>query len=300
MIYENTALLFDRKNFPYASIMLSSCDNVEYHCHKEAEIVFQISGTLEVLYNQHSHQLQAGDVFIIPPYISHALINPSKECTRLVHVVDFSISSINTDYLLGHDIDFSFINLLQQIEAHSRFWPETSKNQITEILQNMHYEYSVKSYAWEISITVLASQFILICLRHLPTRKDAFTNHGVNKLQAIIHYIATNFNQRLSLQECAKTLGFHPSYLSRYFKKHMGITFQDYIKNSRIEKSKILLLSSHISITDVCYEAGFTDLSTFNKLFKSSVGCSPSEYRKENYFIELNNYEVNNYTPKAF
>jgi len=268
MTYENTEALFDKKDFPYASITLSVMENVDLHCHKDAEIVFMISGTLEILYNQRIYKISAGDVFLIAPFTSHALINPSSDCTRQIHVIDFSvISSISPD---------------EQMEACSHNWPVKHKETFIATLQEMHQEYTAKEYAWELAVTGLANRLLLICLRHIPKSKDEVKNKVVNKMQVIIEYIASNFNKRISLQECAGELKLNPSYISRFFKKNMGMTFQDYVKNSRIEKSKILLLSSQKAITEICFEAGFTDISTFNKLFRASVGSSPSSYRKEN------------------
>lgn len=300
VIYENTLAIFDKKSFPYACMLQSSRDNVDYHCHKEVEIIYMVSGTLEILYNHQTHKLQTGGVFIIAPYVAHAYLNPSNDCTRLVHVVDFTIvSTINSDFTMAYDVDPTLTSFFQQMAANSINWPVESKDMIIGLLERMYKEYCVKEYAWEMAIMVLVSQILLVCLRQIPRSEEVSKSKEIDRIQSILRYIASHFNTRIFLQECAEELKLNPSYLSRFFKKCMGITFQDYVKNSRIEKSKILLLSSQTPITEICYEAGFTDISTFNKLFRASVGCSPTRYRKDNTITDILNQEVINYQPKA-
>jgi AraC-like DNA-binding protein len=88
-------------------------------------------------------------------------------------------------------------------------------------------------------------------------------------------------NLSLSLKEVSQSLQVHPSYLSREFSKYFDdLTFGDYIRKLRIEKSIQLLKESKHSLSEIAYLTGFSDQSHFNRIFKKVMGKNPSAYRK--------------------
>lgn len=101
------------------------------------------------------------------------------------------------------------------------------------------------------------------------------------ELKAIIQdQIDTNLS--LTLKEVSLSLNVHPTYLSREFSKYFDdLSFGDYIRKLRIEKSIQLLNESDHSLAEIAYLTGFSDQSHFTRIFKKHMGKSPSEYRKE-------------------
>lgn len=88
-------------------------------------------------------------------------------------------------------------------------------------------------------------------------------------------------NLTLSLKEISESLNVHPSYLSREFSKYFdNLSFGDYIRKLRIEKSIELLKDPKHSLAEISYLTGFSDQSHFNRIFKIHTGKSPSVYRK--------------------
>ena len=75
---------------------------------------------------------------------------------------------------------------------------------------------------------------------------------------------------------CPKTR----EHLCRSLKKYYNTTPCTFINNLRLEYSTNLLLASNLSITDVCYECGFENISWFYKAFSKKYGVTPSQYRK--------------------
>ncbi len=89
-------------------------------------------------------------------------------------------------------------------------------------------------------------------------------------------------NLTLSLKEISQSLNVHPSYLSREFSKYFdNLSFGDYIRKLRIEKSIELLKNPNYSLAEIAYLTGFSDQSHFNRIFKNHTGKNPSIYRKD-------------------
>ena len=70
------------------------------------------------------------------------------------------------------------------------------------------------------------------------------------------------------------------AYFSHLFKVIMGISVTDFINRIRISKAIQLLNESEYNITEICFLVGFNNLSHFIKIFKRSVGMTPSEFKK--------------------
>ncbi|WP_394803527.1 helix-turn-helix domain-containing protein [Niabella hibiscisoli] len=71
-----------------------------------------------------------------------------------------------------------------------------------------------------------------------------------------------------------------PSFCN-FFKKTTQITFSDFVNQYRIQKS-CMLLHQDKSISEVCFECGFNNVTYFNRLFKQVMNETPSGFKKEN------------------
>lgn len=83
-----------------------------------------------------------------------------------------------------------------------------------------------------------------------------------------------------SLKTLASQLGFSISYLSTLVKKELGMSFQDYVIKQRIDKAKILLLTTDLKIYEIAEQVGFEDVNYFSSRFKQYVGNTPRQYQK--------------------
>lgn len=99
--------------------------------------------------------------------------------------------------------------------------------------------------------------------------------------QKSLQYIRDNLdNNELSLEDVAKQNYVSKWHFSKVFKKKFGITFRDYLIEERIALAKKLLLTNE-SVTSVCYEVGYGDLTHFGRIFQKRVGMPPSRYKKK-------------------
>lgn len=96
-------------------------------------------------------------------------------------------------------------------------------------------------------------------------------------------YIYSHLNSRLTIEELADYTNLSPSYLSRLFKKELGIPISSYITEKKIEKAQHLLKYSDYSLIDIANYLAFSSQSHFIQTFKKSVGLTPKKYRDKFY-----------------
>ena len=99
------------------------------------------------------------------------------------------------------------------------------------------------------------------------------------RLDAARRYIEDNFDQDLKLEQVARANGFSVSVFGRAFKRVLGMGFSAYLRKTRLERAKNLLLSTPLPIGQVCQQCGFQNLQYFFDLFKRSTGQTPQEFR---------------------
>jgi YesN/AraC family two-component response regulator len=108
--------------------------------------------------------------------------------------------------------------------------------------------------------------------------RERKTPSWVKELKEIIQ---DQIDVNISLTELSKSLSINPSYLSRQFSKYFdNLSFGEYIRKRRIEKSIELIGEKKYSLTKIAYLTGFSDQSHFTRIFKQHTGKSPSGYRK--------------------
>ena len=75
-------------------------------------------------------------------------------------------------------------------------------------------------------------------------------------------------------------MNLSPYYFSKLFKEETGENFIEYLTKLRIQKAKELLVDKEKSMKEICGQVGYSDPNYFSRIFKKSVGVTPTEYRE--------------------
>lgn len=276
MFYENTNNLYENPGYPFISTIFRETYSSENHCHKALEIVRVIRGTVSLMYDQQAHTLIEGDIFIIPPFANHACAVQDESSRQ--HTMIFDMDIINP---VNNRNTIVYENVFSGLGTYSRHWDAPVRDAIMAIMEKLHAEYTGKAPLWQMAIQALANELLVTALRGLPPKENIEINRQIIKLKDCVDYISKNLCYNISAKDCAAAIGLSPSHFSVFFKRYMGETFQDYMRRTRIEKARFLLISTDLPVIDVCHQSGYSDIRTFDRVFKQETGLSPSAYRKE-------------------
>lgn len=134
----------------------------------------------------------------------------------------------------------------------------------------------------------------LLCdikLVELLTKISTRANNRYPKpLPEIIEYIRINANKNLSVDIVSSTFRYNSDYLSKLFKKSVGISLHSFINQTKIKLIKSYLLNTNLSIKELSRQCGFEDENHFVKFFKYHIGTSPTNYRSKHNVMHLNNH----------
>ena len=106
---------------------------------------------------------------------------------------------------------------------------------------------------------------------------SGFMANGINEALAYINsHLTGDFNET----DLAAISGCTASYFSRNFKRHTGMALVQYVNRLRINLAcQLLMNKDELSITDICYDVGFNNISNFNRQFLALKSMSPSRFR---------------------
>lgn len=102
--------------------------------------------------------------------------------------------------------------------------------------------------------------------------KDAY-------IHRCLDFLHSHYSEELTVAQLASMVGLDRKYLSSLFKRAMGVPPQQYLLHYRMDKACGLLRKGHYSIAEVARSVGYQDALLFSKMFKKTVGASPSDYR---------------------
>lgn len=101
------------------------------------------------------------------------------------------------------------------------------------------------------------------------------------KVDAVLRYITDNLADEVRLDEAARVVGMTPSALSRFFLRAAGSGFADTVRRLRVIRACTMLFRTDRPVAEICFEAGYQNLSNFNRQFRAETGMTPREYRRK-------------------
>lgn len=93
-------------------------------------------------------------------------------------------------------------------------------------------------------------------------------------------FLQDGLHEDISVARLAEVVGTSERSLLRHFRSHYGVTPLEHIQHLRVERAKALLEASHLSFEEIVERCGYSDVSSFRKLFKRATAMTPIDYRE--------------------
>lgn len=101
-----------------------------------------------------------------------------------------------------------------------------------------------------------------------------------DKIKIIYEYVQDNYQNKISLSEISGLVNMSPVSFNRFIKKRTGKTLIEYVNDTRIGNASRWLIEKDLSIAEIAFKCGFNNIANFNRVFKKSKNCTPSQYRE--------------------
>ncbi len=266
---------------------VSFCENCEssethWHSHHLLTLYTQGDGILNI--NGVDHEISAGDLVVLSNTDFHR------------HTVEEGSN------LSFYSIKFHYDHCSAEVRGHIRLDRLPICAHLGEEHLNLAkslalYAYNAHKKATDIGHCRIACRLVidqLLVMAYEYRRSSGVANlfsqlsspaqiaelHSASKqIYQAVCYIQEHFrNPSLKVSDVSAAVGYTEHYFSETFKKFFSCPCKLYIQKCRLEFARRLILTRTLSITQICYEAGFKDLSYFISSFKRMYGVSPGKY----------------------
>lgn len=252
------------------------------HLHDWVEMVYVYEGKGTFFIDNTFHEMQQGDVFLIPSNTIHQAF-PDKACPVTSTAIFFNPALIQAT-LLGEP--FSYMQLFDNCKKR-RYYKYTLLPDQQIVLEAKWLEIQselqeqLTGFRNEIVSSLQKTLIYLIrnCLQS-SIEPMAGIDPVVLWIKAAFESIEKNLTAGISLTELAMSASVTPAHFSRVFKKLTGLTLIDFVTKKRMIKAKGLLKESDAKILVIAEMCGFESLPHFHRTFKKYVGMTPAEFRR--------------------
>lgn len=139
----------------------------------------------------------------------------------------------------------------------------------------------------------ILNMVLVLVLRQTQVRKYS----GGNRINEVISYIHENYASEITIPDLAERFGMSEYYLCRQFRKYSRRTIIEYLQRTRIMNAKRLFMETDHNVTQVAALTGFSNLTHFNRVFRTISGQTPSEYRKQCRLVDKQTKKAPPYGP---
>ncbi|KKK39851.1 AraC family transcriptional regulator [Mesobacillus campisalis] len=275
--HNETYILLEKHN-ESAQQLFSQFDSLfSLHSHDVMEILVFIDGECEFFCEGKTYTLKKGDVVIVPAYGVHkANVKDLHDYERIILTIspqllaDFSASSPSLhENILSQKTQASYVNHLDN----------KSFKDILSLLQEITDKIKKGEEHFTFTIHYLLFQVLQVIFNPTSSLSEySHTEEPDQRLAAILEYIETHLTHPdLSLDTVSNEFHLNKYYFSHYFKKQMYLPFYRYVTLKRLSNAVTMIKQNELSIENIALKCGFTDYSSFYRLFKKEYNLSPKK-----------------------
>ena len=228
-----------------------------YHFHKNYELIYVLSGEVELTLNGTKYLLPADTFALILPNEFHAYHTPVK-----------SVAWVG---VFSADFVSEFAILTQNKCASTPVF--SCEPQIREfLLKHLISDTTPDRLLLKSALYAVCNEFLNTVSLYNSTNENSF-------IYDILSYISLNFREDISLATIADAFGYEYHYLSRQFHNYFHVNFKQFLNIYRADFAREQLIHTDTGITEIAHLSGFQTTRTFNRIFKEQTGMTPSEFR---------------------
>ena len=227
------------------------------HLHSCFEIIILLSGQMTITVDDLDFIVNQGEALLIFPNQIHALSSTNSE-----HILCIFSPNLVKTYATKTNGKIPHTNM---------FCPDKYLVNLLKSLDDNSTNIEKKGLLYS-----LCAQF-----EKNTTYREKTADHE-KLLYQIFAFVEDEFSGDCSLKKLSEKVGYNYAYLSRFFKKIVGISFNSYVNHYRLSNACYLMDNSDSSILQCALESGYDSIRSFNRNFKEHFRITPAQYRARN------------------
>ena len=262
------------------------------HWHTPIELLMPIENSYTAYIGNQMFQVEPFNILFVAPNAYHSYVAPPSGRRYFIMVDVSNISKVSgIDQILSLITPTVLFTASNSPKIHARL-----KKLFLEICdayfnqESLHISYPATD-SIDLLETVVYSKLmeILILVAQNYTTSDRAVllsrnrqHEYINKMTMVCNYIDNHCTEGLSLEQMSRMINFSKYHFSRMFKEFTHESFYRYVNRKRIRYAENLLLQKKLSVTETALASGYSNTSSFIRMFKSINGMTPGEFKEKN------------------
>jgi len=253
----------------------------DYHYHSFHKCLIVLEGKIKYEVEGREYNLGGGDIIWVPSYDAHK-VEVSDEVPYKRVVVYLSKEFVT---LLSKRLDKA-ITQMGETRIYSKKLSEIDLDTLSNLFSYKKANQSDPSSVFDKSLNAIIDfinwmNYYFEAIYNIKDTDELLKTNLKGKqewMMKTMTYIKENLTEELRIDDIAKQVYLSKYYFMRKFKEFLGISIHQYIIQQRLIHSRYLMKKG-LSLTDISYQSGFRDYSTFARGFKKTYGLSPREFQ---------------------
>jgi len=252
-----------------------------WHYHPQIEICYVRQGRGKRIIGDSIADFSNGDLVLVGPNIPHSWITDESfnESDRQieVYVVQFSMELFEPFKSI---VEFDRVRKLLAHSVTGIEFVDVDKTELIETLLAIGQQKGLDKYLKLLQLlnqmTLYHHKRSLCSTGYKPDHKK----YHEERIMKVCNYIHENYKNAITLEELSHLVSMNPSAFCRFFKRLLGKTAVEYINELRIGHVRNQLQDTTLPMYQLAFDAGFSSVAYFNRVFKMATGRTPKEYRE--------------------
>ncbi|MDD4850376.1 MAG: AraC family transcriptional regulator [Gemmiger sp.] len=253
--------------------------SVPLHWQNSMEIIYIKRGRGQARVGLDTLPAAAGDIFILPPGRLHGLRQLPGAQMEYENII-FSL-----DFLFGGPDDICTQQYLLPLQAGRLALPgrqtpaDAGYLPLAAALQEAEALCAARPNGYELGVKAALLRFLSLLLGAQPLPPARPDSPDTTRLKALLATMQADLAAPLTVAWAAESCGWSASHFMRWFKRMTGLGFAAFLNEQRLAQAAEALRGTDDKILDIAGQAGFENLSNFNRQFKARYGVTPRAYR---------------------
>ena len=263
----------------YRTTLHATYQDVPPHWHEEAELTLIVRGASTYTIQLGSEEVREGDLVFVPPHLLHAVTTGGGEMESDTFVFHMNL-------LGGSSGDVCTLRYLAPLSAQ-KLTPPTIIHpdhpvyeKLLGIFREMNRTWEEKEVGYELMMKAYLLTALALLMPHCAkdSAELALRTEHAEKIKTALEFMDQNYGEEIAIADVAAACYFSQYHFMRFFKKYMGVSCGEYLKNLRLEKAAQAFARGSSGILDVAMESGFRNLSYFYREFQKKYGYTPKQF----------------------
>ncbi|MFV0505119.1 MAG: AraC family transcriptional regulator [Bacteroidales bacterium] len=256
-----------------------------WHYHSELELVYIIEGEGTRFIGDDISRFVSGDLVLLGASLPHVWRSDDsyfrKDSKKKVSAIVLHFGANFMGDGLWELPEMSSIRRLIGLSARGISYNLSAKHLVK---QSLHQMLQQSAFERLTSLLTLLNELAQVedetILSSIPFAEH-YQKHHSRRIDKIHDYVLSNFDKEIKLKDLALLANMTPASLCRFFRQKTRKSITEFINEVRIGFACKLLIEGNLSISEVCFNCGYNNLSYFNRQFKKVMGLNPGSYLKQ-------------------